>query len=252
MLQLAEVAARSAGAIIRERSPRSVRYKGATDPVTEVDLACETAIREILTAGAPGIPIMGEEGGGAEGLSTRWIVDPLDGTVNFLHGFPMVGVCVALQDAGELEVGVVYDPIRDHCYRAARGRGADRNGERLRVSDTGDLDRALVASGFPYDRRENADVYLRFVKAFLERAQGFRRAGAAGLDLAMLATGQLDGFWEFDLKPWDVAAGTLIIREAGGRVCDMAGGPLDLDRPRILATNGRIHDAMLAVLAELL
>lgn len=252
MQEVAERAARVAGAIIRTGSIGRVRHKGVVDPVTEVDIAAEDAIRKVLTAADPEIPILGEEEGGAEGSRTRWIVDPLDGTVNFLHGYPMYCVCVALQDAGDLQVGVIYDPVRDHCYSAERGCGARLDGEPLRVSETADLGDALVASGFPYDRRTHAPEYLRYVEAFLRRAQGFRRAGAAGMDLAMLAAGQLDGFWEFGLKPWDVAAGTLIIREAGGVVSDMAGGPLDLDRPRILASNGRIHDAMLRVLGDLL
>jgi len=253
VLDVAENAARAAGAIIRNRSATQVRHKAAAvDLVTEVDLACEDAIRGILSAADPGIPILGEEEGGAEGASSRWIVDPLDGTVNFVHGFPMYCVSIALQNEGELRLGVIYDPVRDRCYRAEQGRGADVDGEPLRVSETADLGQALVASGFPYDRRDNADVYLRFVKAFLERAQGFRRAGAAAMDLAMLAEGQLDGYWEFGLKPWDVAAGTLIVREAGGQVSDMAGGALTLDTPRILASNGRIHDAMGRVLVDLL
>ncbi|MDP7113863.1 MAG: inositol monophosphatase family protein [Myxococcota bacterium] len=252
MLELAEEAARAAGEIIRAGSARDVRRKGVVDLVTEVDFASEARIREILTAGAPGIPVLGEEEGGAEAASTRWIVDPLDGTVNFVHGLPAYCVCIALQDGGDLELGVVYDPNGDRCFRAVRGGGAELDGRSLRVSATTDLGEALLASGFPYDRRDNADYYLRFLKAFLERAQGFRRPGSAGLDLVTLASGALDGFWEFGLKPWDVAAGTLIIREAGGVVTDLDGSPLNLDRPRVLATNGHIHDAMLAVVADLL
>jgi len=252
VIELAERAARAAGEIIRRGWAQDVRRKGVVDLVTEVDLAAEARIREVLGEGAPGIPILGEEEGGAEGSATRWIVDPLDGTVNFVHRFPAFCVCIALQDRGDLEVGVVYDPVHDRCFRAVRGRGANRDGERLRVSETRDLGEALLASGFPYDRRVNAAYYLRFLQAFLERAQGFRRPGSAGLDLVTLASGPLDGFWEFGLKAWDVAAGTLIIREAGGTVTDMDGSPLDLDRPRVLASNGHLHDAMLAVVADLL
>ena len=252
MLKLAEQAARAAGAIIRQGRAREVDHKGVVDLVTEVDLACETAIRELLQTGAPGIPILGEEGGGAEGAATRWIVDPLDGTTNFVHGFPAFCVCVALQDAGELRVGVIYDPIRDRCYSAEKGRGATCDGDRIQVSRCSTLDRALLASGFAYDRRQRAAEYLRFVQAFIERAQGFRRAGSAGMDLTWVASGRLDGYWEFGLHPWDVAAGTVLVREAGGVVTDVAGGDLDVDRPRILATNGRIHDEMVAVLTDLL
>ena len=252
MRSIACNAARAAGAIIRRSTAHRVNHEGAVDLVTEVDVECETTIREILERETPGVPILGEEGGGAEGADTRWIVDPLDGTTNFVHGFPAYCVCIALQDRGEFRVGVIYDPIRDHCYSAEQGGGAVRNGEPIRVSSCDRLDTALLASGFPYDRRERAADLLRYVQAFLERGQGFRRAGAAGMDLAFVASGALDGYWEFGLRPWDVAAGIVIVREAGGVVTDMAGGDLILDRPRILATNGAIHDEMLAVLADLL
>jgi len=250
--ELAERAARAAGEIIRERSAQRIDHKGAVDLVTEVDLACEETIRSILEEGAPGVPILGEEGGGAVGHGTRWIVDPLDGTTNFVHGFPAYCVCIALQQDDELRIGVTYDPIRDHLYGAELGGGTTLNGEPIRVSSRDDLGRCLLASGFAYDRRERAAEYLRYVQAFLERGQGFRRAGSAGTDLAWLAAGRLDGYWEFGLHPWDVASGTLLVREAGGVVTDMTGGELDLDRPRILASNGRIHDQMVEVLVRLL
>ena len=249
MLDLAVEAAHAAGAILRDRPRLTVQHKGAVDLVTQVDLACEEAIREVLQRS--GIEILGEEGGGSRGL-TRWIVDPLDGTTNFVHGFPSYCCSIALQVSGELQVGVIYDPVHDRLFTATAGGGAFCNGERLRVSDTPDLDHALVASGFAYDRRERAEAYLRFVKVFLEQAQGFRRAGAAAMDLAMLATGQLDGFWEFNLNAWDVAAGTLLVREAGGQVTDMDGAPLSLDAPRLLASNGRIHGAMRQLIGPLL
>ncbi len=252
VIELAERAARAAGAIIRERSAGRIRHKGVVDPVTEVDLACEEAIREILERGCPGVPVLGEEGGGAEDTVDRWIVDPLDGTVNFLHGLECYGVSVALQLAGEVVLGVIVDPLRERCYRAQRGCGADVDGVPIRVSERDDLGQALVASGFPYDRRERAADYLRYVRAFLERAQGFRRCGAATMDLVGVATGRLDGYWELGLHPWDVAAGALLVREAGGVVTDMSGGDLDLMAPRILASNGAIHDQMLAVIEPIL
>lgn len=252
MRKLAERAARAAGAIIRARSAQRVEHKGAVDLVTEVDLACEETIRGILEADAPGVPILGEEGGGAAGESTRWVVDPLDGTTNFVHGFPAYCVCIALQDRGELRVAVTYDPIRDHLYSAGLGDGATLNGEPIRVSDRDDLGDCLLASGFAYDRRERAAEYLRYVQAFLELGQGFRRAGSAGTDLAWLAAGRLDGYWEFGLHTWDVASGTLLVREAGGAVTDMTGGELDLERPRILASNGWVHDQMVEVLTGLI
>lgn len=249
MLRLAIQAARAAGRIQQQR-PTEVHHKGPVDLVTEVDLACEEAIRAILEPS--GLPVLGEEGGGAETVNSRWIVDPLDGTTNFVHGFPSYGASIALELDGVLEVGVIVDPVRDRLYSAARGRGAHCNGAPISVSSCERLDRALVASGFAYDRAERADFYLAFVKTFLERAQGFRRAGAAALDLAMVACGQLDGFWEFNLSPWDVAAGTLLVQEAGGSTCDMEGGPTRLDGRRILASNSRIHQAMQQAIAPLL
>lgn len=249
MIELAREAALAAGALLHDPPRLDVQHKGAVDLVTQVDLACEAAIRQVLERS--GVEILGEEGGGSRG-ETRWIVDPLDGTTNFVHGFPSYCVSIALQVDGALQVGVIYDPIRRRLYEAQAGEGALCNGEPIRVSGREALSDALVASGFAYDRRERADDYLRFVKVFLERAQGFRRAGAAAMDLAMVACGQLDGFWEFGLNAWDVAAGTLLVREAGGQVTDMAGGEVDLDRPRLLATNGRIHAEMTQVIGPLL
>jgi myo-inositol-1(or 4)-monophosphatase len=251
MIALAERAARAAGALVRERGQFTVRHKGRVDLVTEVDLAAEAIIREILEAGSPGIPILGEEGGGATEATTRWIVDPLDGTTNFVHDFPFYCVSIALQD-GDLQVAAIYDVPRDVCYTAERGKGAQVEGSPIRVSETASLSQALVASGFAYDRRERADFYLRFLKVILEQAQGFRRAGAAALDLALLASGRLDGIYEFGLSTWDVAAGALLVEEAGGKVTDMRGLPLDLNAPQVLATNGRIHAEMAALLAPLI
>ncbi len=257
MIEAAIEAALAAGELIRAgRRPLergAVDHKGAVDLVTEVDLACEARIREILAQRSPGVPVLAEEGGGAADATTRWIVDPLDGTTNFVHDFPSYAVSIALQVDGELAVGVIYDPLRDDCYRATRGGGAWCGDTRLQVSRCTRLDQALIGSGFAYDRRERPDFYLAFVRAFLVRCQGFRRAGAAAMDLAHVAAGRLDGFWEFQLNAWDVAAGALLIEEAGGRVTEMTGGPLDLDRPRVLASNGSaLHDEMLLVLEPLL
>jgi len=248
VLELAQRAARLAGDIIHEHSATEVDHKGAVDLVTEVDLACEAAIREALEKGCPGVPVLGEEGGGGEGATTRWIVDPIDGTTNFVHGYPSYCVSIALQRDGELEIGVIYDPVRDRLYSAEKGRGATVDGDPIRVTDCGDLNQALLASGFPYDRREHAARYLAYVKAFIERAQGFRRAGSAAMDMVFLASGAVDGFWEFNLQPWDIAAGTVLVREAGGVVTQMDGSPLDLMRPQILASNGRLHEVMMGVL----
>lgn len=252
MLEAAVEAARAGARVVREHPCRGVSYKGAVDLVTEVDVACEEAIRRTLERATPGVPVLAEEGGGAWSGATRWIVDPVDGTTNFVHGFPFYCVSIGLEDGGRIVAGVVYDLVRDRLYRASRGGGAWLDDRRLQVSTCADLDRALVASGFAYDRRERAALYLRFVQRMLERSQGFRRTGSAAMDLTLVATGQLDGYWEFNLKPWDVAAGWLLVEEAGGRVTDVAGGPVDLARPHALATNGRIHDQMLAAFADLL
>jgi myo-inositol-1(or 4)-monophosphatase len=215
-LDVALEAAAAAAALLRSR-PAQVHHKGAVDLVTEVDLACEAAIRDVLARHTPDVPVLGEEGGGATG-GTRWVVDPLDGTTNFVHGFPYYAVSVALEVDGVREVGVVHDPCRGEVFAAARGRGATCNGAPIRVSSCADLSQALIGTGFPYDRQARADVYLRRVEAVLRRAQGIRRAGAAALDLAQVAAGRLDGFWEFHLRVWDVAAGLLLVTEAGGVV----------------------------------
>ncbi len=252
MIELARHAALAAGAIMRDAPARGVRHKGSVDLVTEVDLACEAVITTILSKGAPGIPIVGEESAqpGAPLPPSCWIVDPLDGTTNFVHGYPAYGVSIALQLDGALELGCVHDPLRGETFTAQRGRGAQCNGEPIRVSEVAELDGALMVSGFPYDRRERAAYYLAFFQAFMERAQGVRRAGAAALDLCWLAAGRADGYWEFGLKPWDIAAGALIIREAGGEVSGMLGEPLELAGARIVASNGRLHPQLQRVIGD--
>ncbi len=248
-LEVALEAAQAAATLQRSR-PTQVNHKGAIDLVTEVDLACEAAIRAVLGKHTPDVPVLGEEGGGAEQATTRWIVDPLDGTTNFVHGFPFFCVSVALERDGVLEVGVVVDPLRDLVFAAARGRGATANGARMQVSTTRSLEQALLGTGFPYDARHDAAFYLRRVQRALERTQGVRRAGAAALDLAMVAAGHLDGFWEFRLAPWDVAAGRLLVEEAGGRCTGHAGEPLPRDlKLQPLASNGWLHEALMEMLA---
>lgn len=244
-------AGRAAVAVIRDHAERVVRveHKGAVDLVTEVDLRCEQVIRDVLARHTPDVPVLGEEGGGAAGATTRWVVDPLDGTTNFVHGYPFYCTSIALEVDGEPVAGCVIDAVRGVEYVAAAGRGAWSGDRRMRVSGCRDLGEALIGTGFPYDRRERADVYLRYLRAVMVRCQGIRRAGAAALELALLADGRLDAFWEFQLKPWDVAAGALLIREAGGRATAVDGGPLlgsgSLDP---LASNGWLHDALHAVL----
>jgi len=243
-------AARSAGAILRqhEDGPRLVTHKSAVDLVTEVDLACEQAIRCVLQDHTPEIPVLGEEGGGPVDASTAWIVDPLDGTTNFVHGFPYYCVSIALRRDHRLELGVIYDPVRDKLYRATCGDGAWCNDRRMSVSTCGDLQDALVGTGFAYDRRERSAFYLHYFEPVLKSVQGIRRAGAAALDLAMVADGKLDAFWEFGLQPWDVAAGIVLIREAGGRVTTHSGENITQAIGSPLATNALLHTALQTVL----
>lgn len=249
-LDVAQDAARAAAAIIGAHAGgfrRFDRKSGAIDLVTEVDRASEAAIRDVLGKHTPDIPVLGEEGGG-ELSSTCWIVDPLDGTTNFVHGFPMYAVSIGLVVDGAPAVGVVHDVPRNLVYAAERGRGATRDGDRIRVSPVGDLAEALCLTGFPYDRRQRAAFYLGYVQKALERTQGVRRSGSAALDLCQVASGAIDLYWEFRLGPWDVAAGAVIVAEAGGRISDVTGAPLSLAAPRPLATNAVLHEAALAML----
>ena len=226
--------------------------KGAAiDLVTATDRAVERIIAGRLRAAFPEDELVLEETGvvaGAAGGRRRWYVDPLDGTTNFAHGVPHFAVTLALEDAGDICVGVTLDVVRGDLYEAVRGRGASVAGRPLRVSGAADLGHALLATGFPYDRQTNDDDNTAEARAFLKVSRGLRRAGAAALDLAYVARGWLDGHWEMRLKPWDVAAGALLVREAGGRVTGYDGAPLDVSGGRFVASNGGIHDAMLAVL----
>ena len=254
-LNAAQEAARSAGQLIRERFPKSgrpaveIHHKGRIDLVTEVDLASEALIREILLGYFPDHQILGEEGG-VQGNSgaPRWIVDPLDGTRSFAHGYPFVSVAIALEIEGQLQTGLVYDPLREEMFWATRGQGAYLNGEIIRVSDTADLSQALLVSGFPYQLTEiDSESLFGLFKEFVLRSGGHRRDGSAALDFCYLACGRLDGFWEFFLKPWDGAAGALIVQEAGGCVSDFSGRPFDPYRPEMVAANCALHPQMIAL-----
>ncbi len=254
-LELAAIARRTseaAGALIRSMgSPKDISHKNAVDVVTEVDLASEREVRRLLAEATPDIAILAEEEGGAmEG--TRWIVDPLDGTVNFVHGYPAYGVSIGLELDGAIVAGAVHDVPNDRTYWAARGAGAWCGERRLHVSAVSALRDALLVTGFAPDRHERPAFYARMVEAFLARGQCIRRGGAASLDFCLVADGRLDGYWELGLKPWDVAAGILVVEEAGGRVTDAAGRPVDVARPEVVATNGRIHEEMRSVLEPLL
>ena len=216
-----------------------------------MDAHVEQLIVGRLAAAFPDDAVLAEERGASAGRSgRRWIIDPLDGTTNYAHGFPAFGVSIALQSAARVELGVIYDPNLDELFVAERGRGTTVNDQALAVSTTATLDESLLATGFPYNIREGGDNNLKEYAAFSVRARAVRRMGSAVLYLAWLATGRLDGYWELRLGPWDVAAGSLMVEEAGGRITNLSGGALDLDAPALVATNGRIHSAVLEVLRE--
>jgi myo-inositol-1(or 4)-monophosphatase len=247
-------AARAAGQLLKSELPgsRRIAYKGSpTNLVTEMDARVEELIVGRLAAAFPDDAVLGEERGASTGRSgRRWIIDPLDGTTNYAHGFPAFGVSIGLESAGRVELGVVYDPNLDEMFVAERGRGTTANDHPLAVSATPTLDESLLATGFPYNIREAGDNNLKEYAAFSVRVRAVRRLGSAVLDLAWLACGRLDGCWGLRLGPWDVAAGSLLVEEAGGRVTDLTGGALDLDAPSLVATNGHIHSAVLDVLRE--
>lgn len=252
-LDTAAKAALKAGALQRERLWREhdIAFKGEINLVTEVDRACEELIVGEIRAKYPDHDILAEENEYAPLQSShKWIIDPLDGTTNYAHGFPWFGVSIAVEIDGTVVAGVVYHPMMDELFTVARGEGAFLNGERLHVSRRAPLKNCLLATGFPYDRNRDNENNLANFEKFQFSARAVRRAGAAALDLAYVAAGRLDGYWECKLKPWDVAAGTLLVEEAGGRVSDHGGGPYSVYHHRILASNGLIHDEMVAVLGE--
>ncbi|PYX86870.1 MAG: inositol monophosphatase [Acidobacteria bacterium] len=239
--------AREAGELLTRYFAQRVKieYKGDVDLVTEADRNSEALILQRIRERWPHHDVIGEEGARIEsGSDYRWYVDPLDGTTNFAHGYPVFCVSLALEHKGKRIAGIVYDPTRDHLFAAEQGRGAFMNGERIHVSATGNLAESLVATGFPsHKRHKNPNIY--FYHQITLRTHGVRRAGSAALDLCCVAAGQFDGFWEFNLNPWDTAAGVLIVEEAGGRVTTFDGGPFQRDSRETLASNGLIHDALL-------
>ena len=211
--------------------------KGRNDYVSQADVEAERAVLDVLTRAYPDHGIIAEESGEREGSEYTWVIDPLDGTTNFLHGFPMFAVSVAVKRGGVLEHGVVYDPLHDEMFTASRGEGAQLNGKRLRVSTTRQLAPSLLGTGFPFRDLGIIEPWMRSFQSLLPKTSGIRRAGAAALDLAYVAAGRLDGFWEFGLKPWDMAAGALLIREAGGLVADVSGGQDFLENGNLVAAN---------------
>jgi myo-inositol-1(or 4)-monophosphatase len=251
-LEAALSAAKEAGEVLRKGFGRrhSVRYKGEVDLVTEIDEQAEQVIREILLGAFPTYGMLAEEGGALVGEEdARWIVDPLDGTTNYAHGLPIFCVSVALERAGEVVLGVVHDPMHEETFVAEQGRGATLNGELIKVSDTEELIRALIATGFPYDRAEMPEALDLFGR-FTATTRGMRRLGSAALDLCYVAAGRLDGYYERGIWPWDLAAGSVILQEAGGKVTDYRGGVLDLEGRQIVASNGALHAAMTKLTGE--
>ena len=246
--------AREAGTLLLEGYGRihAPEHKGRIDLVTEFDRRSERLLLERIGRRFPGHAVLGEETGthAASGGTVRWIIDPLDGTTNFSHNYPFFAVSIAVEVEGSLAAGVVYDPVRDELFTAAAGHGANLNGASIHVSNIGRVEDALIVTGFPYDVSEHPEQSLPLFTAFLTRAQGIRRDGSAALNACYLAAGRFDGFWEGHLSAWDMAAGVLAIREAGGMVTDYAGGPFQLDRKQILASNGRIHQEMKAIIAS--
>jgi myo-inositol-1(or 4)-monophosphatase len=251
--EFAAAIAREAGALLRDYYRRGVtaEYKGVIDLVTDADRASESLILDRLRAAYPDHAILAEESGAHQQAGPcTWIVDPLDGTTNFAHGFPHFSVTMALQIEDALEIGATYDPLRDELFAARRGRGAWLNGRVIHVSQTPRLDRALLCTGFPYDRRTNPLNNTQQFVDFLLRAQGVSRVGSAALDLAYVACGRLDGFWEFRLNAWDMAAGLLLVQEAGGCATEPDGAPARQWSGRVAASNGLFHAEMIAVLAQ--
>ena len=262
MLNIAVKAARRAGSIINraalDRTQLEIRSKRANDFVTQVDRAAESAIIDIVRQAYPDHAILGEESGALEGKpggkggsanpEYRWIIDPLDGTTNFIHGFPQYCVSIALQHRGAIEHGVVYDPAKNELFTASKGRGAFLDDRRIRVAKCANLKEALVGTGFPFKEQTRLELYMKQLKLVMQTAAGVRRAGAAALDLAYVAAGRLDAFWELGLSPWDMAAGALLIQEAGGLVGDLSGDAGWLECGDIAAATPKVFTQLLAAL----
>ena len=250
-LMASEEAARKAGQLLKENLSKSdeIFYKGAVDLVTPFDTKAQRTILDHLSSYFPDHGYLAEEGlSQNKGAEMRWIIDPLDGTTNYAHHFPVFTVSIALERRSEIILGLVYDPMREEMFSALKGKGAFLNGKKICVSGIDELDKSLLATGFPYDVRVSQENNISHFNNFIIRAQGIRRCGSAAMDLCYVACGRFDGFWELKLKPWDVAAGALIVQEAGGTVSDFRGGGFSIFGSEILATNGAIHQQMVDIL----
>lgn len=251
-LEEAEEAARKAGKMLRENinTYAEIFYKGAVDLVTDLDNRSQRMIFNHLSSRFHDHDFMGEEGLSEDrGVEFRWIIDPLDGTTNYAHRFPIFTVSIALEWKKEVVLGLVYDPMREEMFSAVKGKGALLDGKGIHVSSVDDLDKSLVATGFPYDLRQSRVNNIDHFNNFLLRVQALRRCGSAAMDLCYVACGRFDGFWELKLNPWDMAAGSLIVQEAGGRISDFMDGEFSIFGSEILASNGLIHNQMVEVLA---
>jgi len=253
-LELAIAAARAGGVILRDGFDRGVEahYKRRFDPVTDIDHASEAKVLSIISEHRPEDAVLAEESGGTIPEGRIWIVDPLDGTVNFVHGIPHVAVSVGLWEDNQPLAGVIYDPLRDECFSASAGGGAFLNGKPIGVSSTTDLDLSVTATGFPYDHGDYADEYAHVLGAVLASVNGIRRFGSAALDLAWVAAGRYEAYWELGIQPWDQAAGIVIVREAGGRVTDLRGVESVPAAPMVLSSNGTVHEALQAIIDSVL
>lgn len=249
IVNIAIRAARAGGTHITRSLERldsiEVEKKSNNDFVSIVDRQAEQEIINTIHESYPNHSILAEESGTSGTSDYQWVIDPLDGTTNFLHGFPQFSVSIAVKHKGRLEHGVIYDPLRQEIFSATRGAGAQLNDRRIRVSNLKSLDGALLGTGFPYKSQENIDIYLATLKALLSKTSGIRRPGSAALDLAYVAAARLDGFWEFNLREWDIAAGALIIQESGGMVSDTQGGENYLSTGNIVAGNPKVFKEIL-------
>lgn len=250
-LHLAEKAVCEAGRMLRQgmSQRREISFKGAVDLVTNFDRKAQEMVFNRLSAAFPDHGFLAEEGLHREKAGDfLWVIDPLDGTTNYAHRFPVFCISIALEFQGRVVLGLVYDPMREEIFRAVEAEGAYLNGQEIHVSPVDDLDRSLLATGFPYDVRESRVNNVIHFNKFLVRAQAIRRCGSAALDLCYVACGRFDGFWELKLKPWDVSAGALMVKEAGGRLSDFSGAEFSISNAETLASNGLIHEAMITVL----
>jgi myo-inositol-1(or 4)-monophosphatase len=249
--QVAEQAARAAGQVQIEglSKTRNIDYKSAFNLVTDIDVACEAKIIEIISQRYPNDQILAEEGSSnPKGSGRRWIIDPLDGTTNYAHRYPFFAVSIGVEEAGKIVAGVVYNVVSNELFHAELGSGAYLNNRQIKVSSIPALEKSLLATGFPYDSAKAGDNNMLRFRTLTDLCHGVRRDGAAALDLCYVAVGRLDGFWEVGLSPWDMAAGSLIVTEAGGTVTDLYGEVLDMQTGRMLASNGFVHKELISVL----